>query len=747
MTRSSTIIVDINGTGDYTRIQDAVDNASNGDTILIKQGTYIENIRAERSLSFDSFGPLPPTIMNDNYGESTFWVQAFGSVRFSNLTLMNPQRYHRSHVVECSTSNDLVIENCRILDGYSGLDIWGKRVRIENNVFSDLSYGLDVKGGSFIDISNNSFSQLEFGIHCQVDGSPFQEMRITHCDFSDIMETAIDIHDSTSEQFYEYLNISRISVDGCGASGIHLHQSWANLVVSEVEINNTCLQGEGAAVILYSRQGSESTRVRNCHISGSKVGMYLNGDEDNYDARVLLNEIDSGGTGILFGGSSYQVTDNRVHNNEKGIVFGGHNNRIYRNNFTDNDVQVVPGDLSNYLFYTYPAGGNYWSDYTGADRKSGINQNQEGSDGFGDEPYRITPSLADNYPIIKDEERPHADAGEDRIIDEGTEITLSANRSTDDNLIMEYRWDYRMDGLSRTKKVKEFDLLFDRPGKFLFDLEVKDFAGNSDRDNQTITVLDVREPVIVHQGDLAIDERNTAHFSAFGTSDTGVIDRYQWTFNYYGSEKILSGMNASFHFERPGRFNVTLKVWDNAGNSNETSFKVVVTDKTIPTADAGEDAVIENGETFTFDGGKSTDNGVIGSYTWDLTYRDQKVRLEGMTASHTFVTPGYYSVSLTVTDEFGNSDKDILELTVEDTLPPKAVISGSLTVLEGERLSLHGLDSTDNGRIMAHTWYFRDMEDMVVEGPYLNHSFDRKGKINVSLWVEDEWGNQDSLDV
>jgi hypothetical protein len=98
-------------------------------------------------------------------------------------------------------------------------------------------------------------------------------------------------------------------------------------------------------------------------------------------------------------------------------------------------------------------------------------------------------------------------------------------------------------------------------------------------------------------------------------------------------------------------------------------------------------------------------------------------------------------------DEFGNSDEDDLELTVEDTIPPVAVISGSLKVLEGESLHLSGLDSTDNGRIVEYTWDFEDMGDKVVKGPHLNHSFEQRGHLNVSLTVEDEWGNQDSIDV
>ena len=48
---AKTYIVDISGGGDFTSIQEAIDNASSGDTIYVWEGEYFENIVVNKSIS------------------------------------------------------------------------------------------------------------------------------------------------------------------------------------------------------------------------------------------------------------------------------------------------------------------------------------------------------------------------------------------------------------------------------------------------------------------------------------------------------------------------------------------------------------------------------------------------------------------------------------------------------------------------------------------------------------------------
>jgi len=126
------------------------------------------------------------------------------------------------------------------------------------------------------------------------------------------------------------------------------------------------------------------------------------------DCEVWFNDV-----GICiysWGQAKYNtITDCNVFSNRYGISAydpqspGGYN-KIYHNMLVNNtqyqarDDQYYPNEWDN----GYPSGGNYWSDYTGADLYSGLNQNQPGSDGIGDTPYDIlgTAGSQDRYPLM-----------------------------------------------------------------------------------------------------------------------------------------------------------------------------------------------------------------------------------------------------------------------------------------------------------------------------------------------------------
>jgi len=106
------------------------------------------------------------------------------------------------------------------------------------------------------------------------------------------------------------------------------------------------------------------------------------------------------------------VCRNTIKNNNIGFHTWWHGeshleydkNKLYGNNFINNTQQVdIYSDPSGYADFWdngYPSGGNYYSNYVGADDFWGINQDLKGRDLIGDTPYVIDENNQDNYPLM-----------------------------------------------------------------------------------------------------------------------------------------------------------------------------------------------------------------------------------------------------------------------------------------------------------------------------------------------------------
>jgi len=112
-----------------------------------------------------------------------------------------------------------------------------------------------------------------------------------------------------------------------------------------------------------------------------------------------------------------EITRNSFENNKFGIRISVNerrhsiinfvqtsefSNKIFHNNFINNEKHaLIEGSSINIWDNGYPSGGNYWSDYKGVDQKCGELQDQDGSDGIGDIPYKIDERNWDRYPLMK----------------------------------------------------------------------------------------------------------------------------------------------------------------------------------------------------------------------------------------------------------------------------------------------------------------------------------------------------------
>ncbi len=148
-----------------------------------------------------------------------------------------------------------------------------------------------------------------------------------------------------------------------------------------------------------------------------------------------------------------------------------------------------------------------------------------------------------------------------------------------------------------------------------------------------------------------------------GQNSTGTTLTYSWTFIDNGTAIVRSGINPTYSFSGVGFYNITLNVTDLNGISSED----VVMYKVVPYVDAGPYRHIDEGTnatTITLDASRSRDSVAIVSYTWNFTYDGIERQLTGVNPTFTFSKAGRYVVTLTVVDELGYSNSEIVVITI-----------------------------------------------------------------------------------
>lgn len=168
-------------------------------------------------------------------------------------------------------------------------------------------------------------------------------------------------------------------------------------------------------------------------------------------------------------------------------------------------------------------------------------------------------------------------------------------------------------------------------------------------------------------------------FNGSGSSDSdGTIISYIWDF---GDGQTSVGSVVSHTYSVAGTYTASLTVTDNNGATDTDTVLVTISESTTtpppstnkpPKAVAGDDKKVKVGEAVHFDGSKSTDSdGTIVSYSWDFGDDRDSDEKEPL---HSYAKAGVYKVTLVVKDNNGETDRDVIYITVEEE--PKSPIRG-----------------------------------------------------------------------
>jgi parallel beta-helix repeat protein len=418
---------------DYSTIQEAINHASDGDTIFVRDGTYYENVVVNKTVSI--LGENENATVVDCKGAGTT-VQVTGSnVTLSGFTiegsgagytlsgLLSGIQVYRSS--GNNISHNIVRDNC------VGISL---RESSENTLTDNIAY---YNAYDFaVDVSGDGFSQFDNYVDTSntVDGKSIYYLK----DESNLVLGAqsnagvvylincknITVQDLTLTRNYcgvflwntTCSYITNVTARENWDSGIRLDQSENNTIIdnrlSNQEWSGVKLMGSENNSIMWNDASynwnfgiysfdSGHNQIASNILSHNNEGLYVIGSSDNTSIldNLVSNNSEAGATVYSF---NCTLVENIFKENGVGIIASPYCDAIYHNNFIQNNMQVFPVDLG----YTtwddgYPSGGNYWSDYKGQDVFKGPYQNETGSDEIGDTPYVIGIANQDRYPQMK----------------------------------------------------------------------------------------------------------------------------------------------------------------------------------------------------------------------------------------------------------------------------------------------------------------------------------------------------------
>jgi parallel beta-helix repeat protein len=417
----------INVPEDCSTIQAAINTANLGDTINVSSGTYRENVVLNKTVSL--IGENKHNTVIDGSGTGNVINVTANDVSISGFTIRNSGTlswvdcgihvYYQSYGNNISdnilTNNSVGVfldgsRNNALANNYAESN-WPIDICLfcsDNNVLA----GNDVKsigmGGSNnnILIGNNASSNIG-GIGIQAGG--FNNTYINNT----ASNNRIGIRLSGCNNVLMGNNVSFND-----EAGIHLMTEpnpetpcEHNILIGNIASNTLSVWGDGIRVDFCNN----NTITNNVVSSNNGYGIDLSGSSNDTitNNTILLNNQ----AGIRLGTYGEAVNDRYFSKNNTligntissnyyyGILLERSNgNKVFHNEFINNmAVQAISAspEYVNTWDDGYPSGGNYWSDYTGADLYSGLYQNEIGHDGIGDTPYVIDSNNQDNYPLVK----------------------------------------------------------------------------------------------------------------------------------------------------------------------------------------------------------------------------------------------------------------------------------------------------------------------------------------------------------
>jgi parallel beta-helix repeat protein len=299
--------VDINGGGNYSTIQEAVNNAQNGDMILVNPGVYQENVAVNKELMIVSNPDLAANQTNRTY--------VIGAISEKDVFDIY--------------SNNVIIEGLYIIGGPSGVE----RGEV----------GINLEGVQNCSLINNALVLNDIGISLNGSKSNYIDNNLVSLGEDGIV--LVDSNDNILSNNTVTTNANGISLNNSMNNTLDNNAADSNMVGVLLEMSERNMLTYN--IIMRNADGIRGDAARsNIIINNSlflnDIGMYLTGSADNsiYENRFSnFNNAEDEGTNIWNSSSKGNFWHNYTGQDADGNGIG---DTPYAINQTTGSIDYMP---------------------------------------------------------------------------------------------------------------------------------------------------------------------------------------------------------------------------------------------------------------------------------------------------------------------------------------------------------------------------------------------------------------------
>jgi PKD repeat protein len=331
-------------------------------------------------------------------------------------------------------------------------------------------------------------------------------------------------------------------------------------------------------------------------------------------------------------------------------------------------------------------------------------------------------------------------------------VQFTDTSSDDEGPIVAWNWKF---GDDQTADVQNPEHIYASPGKYLVMLTVTDSGGLQASGSKEITVLPPgNNPPIANFSYSQQNRKLVIDFTDTSTDSDGAITTWNWDF---GDNSFDTIQNPSHSYLSSGNYQVSVTVTDNGGKTTSITKNVVVNPL------VNQSPIISN-----VTGIQTSFKPLVGKFTevssdpdgfitnWDWNFGDGSAfsttdsTLKNPT--HTYLFPGIYTVSLTVTDDGlpDGTNKKTTTSSIQFTVSPPPANQPPIALFTVDTNNVFApvvINFTDastdaDGRIVSWLWEFETGRSVFYNAQTYQktvaYTFNKSGTYPVKLTVRDD---------